>query len=159
MATVNETGKTGRLNVQTVSLLLILIVVVVVSGWALVTVSHTFEIPPSDFVTLPTDPLSRTGTVTVFSSVTPIVENGITVGVKGYLQTNSGQPVSGAQVYAHYYLQNAYRTQVGTTDSNGYFEIHFPMNWTGWLPLTMTYFGDSQHEGLQEIFSLPGENL
>ncbi|HUK50304.1 MAG TPA: hypothetical protein VLV18_04655, partial [Terriglobales bacterium] len=63
------------------------------------------------------------------------------------------------QVYVHYYLESAYRTQVGTTDSNGYFEIHFPMNWTGWLPLTMTYFGDNQHEGLQQIFSLPGENL
>jgi uncharacterized GH25 family protein len=95
----------------------------------------------------------------MFTSVTSIVQNGVTVGVTGYLQTASGQPISGAQVYVHYYLESAYRTQVGTTDANGYFEIHFPMNWTGWLPLTMTYFGDNQHEGLQQVFSLPGENL
>jgi len=125
----------------------------------MVTVSHAFQIQPSDFVTLPSTHLSRSGTVTVFASVTPIVQNGLAVGVEGYLQTASGQPVAGAQVYAQYYLENAYRTQVGTTDSNGYFQINFPMNWTGWLPLTMTYFGDSQHEGLQQAVSLPGENL
>jgi hypothetical protein len=97
--------------------------------------------------------------VTVLTSVTPIVQNGVTVGVEGYLETSSGQPVSGAQVYAQYYLQNAYRTQVGTTDANGYFQINFPMNWTGWLPLTLTYFGDNQHMGLQQVTSLPGEAL
>lgn len=97
--------------------------------------------------------------MTVFASVTPIVQNGLAVGVEGYLQTASGQPVIGAQVYVRYYLQNAYRIQVGTTDANGYFEIHFPMNWTGWLPLTITYFGDNQHEGLQQTLSLPGEAL
>jgi hypothetical protein len=159
MAKVDETGRRGPLNLKAISILAVVLVSVVVSGWALVLVSRTFQIPPSDFVTLPSTPLSRTGTVTVFASLVPIVQNGVTVGVKGYLQTASGQPVSGAQVYVQYYLQNAYRVQVGTTDGNGYFEIHFPMNWTGWLPLTIAYFGDSQHEGLQQLVSLPGENL
>jgi hypothetical protein len=159
MANVSETGKGDPLKLKSVSILVIVLVSVVISGYALVTVSRAFQIPPSDFVTMPTTPLSRTGTVTVFASVTPIVQNGVTVGFKGYLQTASGQPVTGAQVYAQYYLESAYRTQVTTTDSNGYFEIYFPMNWTGWLPLTVTYFGDTQHEGLQQIFSLSGENL
>ena len=159
MTKADEVGGRRPLNAKSMSMLVVVLVTVLVSGWALVTVSHAFEIPPSDFVTFPSTPLSRTGTVTVFTSVVPIVQNGVTVGVEGYLQTTSGQPVAGAQVYAQYYLQNAYRNQVGTTDSNGYFEIHFPMNWTGWLPLTLTYFGDSQHEGLQQLFSLPGENL
>ena len=159
MAKVDEAGKRRSLNLRAVSMLVVVLVTIVVSGWALVAVSRAFQIPPSDFVTLPTTPMSRAGIVTVLTSVAPIVQNGITVGVKGYLQTASGQPVAGAQVYAQYYLQNAYRIQAGTTDANGYFEIHFPMNWTGWLPLTITYFGDSQHEGLQQLVSLPGESL
>ena len=101
MATVDVTGRRGPLNSKTVLVLLVLAVSIVASGWALVTVSRTFRIPPSDFVTLPTTPISKTGTVTVFTSVTPIVQNGMTVGVTGYLQTASGQPVSGAQVYVH----------------------------------------------------------
>jgi hypothetical protein len=159
MAKVEEAGGRRPLNRKSIFMLVVVLVCVVASGWALVTVSHAFQILPSDFVTFPSTPLSRTGTVTVFTSVVPIVQNGVTVGVEGYLQTASGQPVTGAQVYAQYYLESAYRNQVGTTDSNGYFEIHFPMNWTGWLPLTLTYFGDSQHEGLQQLVSLPGENL
>lgn len=154
-----ELGKASRFNMKNVSILALILLAVIISGWALVTVSRAFQIPPSDFVTMPITPLSRSGSVTKLNSVTPIIQNGVTVGVSGYLQTVSGQAVSGAQVYAHYYLEAAYRTQVTTTDANGYFEIHFPMNWTGWLPLTLTYFGDSQHEGLQQVFSLPGENL
>ncbi|HUK28886.1 MAG TPA: hypothetical protein VLV31_10715 [Candidatus Acidoferrales bacterium] len=154
-----ELGKASRFNMKNVSILALILLAVIISGWALVTVSRAFQIPPSDFVTMPITPLSRSGSVTKLNSVTPIIQNGVTVGVSGYLQTVSGQAVSGAQVYAHYYLEATYRTQVTTTDANGYFEIHFPMNWTGWLPLTLTYFGDSQHEGLQQVFSLPGENL
>ena len=159
MANESETGKASRFNMKNVSILALILLAVIISGWALVTVSRAFQIPPSDFVTMPITPLSRSGSVTKLNSVTPIIQNGVTVGVSGYLQTVSGQAVSGAQVYAHYYLEATYRTQVTTTDANGYFEIHFPMNWTGWLPLTLTYFGDSQHEGLQQVFSLPGENL
>jgi hypothetical protein len=33
------------------------------------------------------------------------------------------------------------------------------MNWTGWLLLTLTYFGDEQHQGLEQQFSVSGENL
>ena len=87
------------------------------------------------------------------------MQGSVAMGVKGYLVTPSGQPVAGASVYVQYYLQGAYRTQVGTTDQNGYFEIHFPMNWTGWLPLTMIYFGDAQHQGVRQTVSLAGENL
>jgi len=159
MAKEPETGKASRFNTKNVSILALVLLAVILSGWALVTVSRAFQIPPSDFVTMPTSPLSKSGQVTKLNSVTPIIQNGVTVGVTGYLQTTSGQAVSGAQVYAQYYLEGAYRTQVATTDVNGYFEIHFPMNWTGWLPLTLAYFGDAQHEGLQQIFSLPGENL
>jgi len=88
-----------------------------------------------------------------------IVDNNLAMGVQGYLMTPSGQAVAGASVYVQYYLEGSYRTQVGTTDSNGFFQIHFPMDWTGWLPLTVVYFGDTQHQGIQQVFSLPGENL
>ena len=159
MANEAETGMGSRFNAKNVSILAVILLAVIVSGWALVTVSRAFQIPPSDFVTMPTTPLSRSGAVTKLVSVVSIVQNGVTVGVTGYLQSASGQAVSGAQVYAQYYLEGAYRTQVTTTDANGYFEIHFPMNWTGWLPLTLVYFGNGQHEGIQQIFSLPGEPL
>jgi len=81
------------------------------------------------------------------------------MGVSGYVDAISGQPVVGAEVYVQYYLNGGYQTQVSTTDQNGYFEIHFPMNWTGSLPVTFTYFGDDQHQGLILSSSLPGENL
>lgn len=125
----------------------------------MVTVSDTFEIRSSDFVTLPTTPISKTGQIVAFQDVSTIMENNLAVGVQGYLETSSGQPVVGASVYVQYYFEENYRNQVGVTDSNGFFQIHFPMNWTGWLPLTITYFGDNQHQGLQQIVSLPGETL
>jgi hypothetical protein len=132
---------------------------VVLTAFALVTVSRTFEIRPSDFVAMPTTPVSKTGTVVLLSSVSPIVENNLAVGVQGYLTTESGQPIIGASVYVQYYLEGSYRTQVGVTDANGFFQIHFPINWTGWLPLTIVYFGDTQHQGVQRLVALPGENL
>lgn len=148
-----------RLNRETILLGLVVLVLVILTASALVTVSRTFEIRPSNFVTMPTTPVSKTGTVVLLSSVTTITENNLAVGVQGYLMTASGQPVPGASVYVQYYLEGSYRTQVGVTDSNGFFQIHFPMNWTGWLPLTVVYFGDTQHQGVQQIVSLPGENL
>jgi hypothetical protein len=138
---------------------LVIAVLIVLSAFTLVTVSKTFQIPPSDFVTLPSTPVSNTGEVVVLDAVSPIVENSLAVGVQGYLKTASGQPVAGAKVYVQYYLEGAYRTQVGITDSNGFFQIRFPINWTGWLPLTVVYYGDGQHQGLQQVVSLPGENL
>jgi hypothetical protein len=148
-----------RPNKQTIFLWLIVVVLVVLSAVAMVTVSRTFELRPSDFVTMPTTPISRTGTVVVFNSVSTISENNLAVGVQGYLMTSSGQPVAGASVYVRYYLEGSYRTQVATTDSNGFFQIHFPINWTGWLQMTIVYFGDTQHQGVQQLFTLPGENL
>jgi hypothetical protein len=144
---------------QTILIGVVIAVLVVLTALTMVTVSRTFEVRPSDFVTLPTTSVSKTGEVVTFNSVSSMVQNNLAAGVQGYLETSSGQPVVGANVYAEYYFEGAYRTQVGVTDSNGFFQIHFPMNWTGWLPLTMVYFGDSQHQGLQQIFSLPGESL
>jgi len=136
-----------------------IVVVIAITAFAMVTVSHTFEIRSSDFVTLPTVSISKTGQIVAFQDVSTIMENNLAVGVQGYLETSTGQPVVGASVYVQYYFEENYRNQVGVTDSNGFFQIHFPMNWTGWLPLTIIYFGDSQHQGLQQIVSLPGENL
>jgi len=158
MAKVDEAEKRGRVNPKIVVIALILLVSVIVSGAALVTVSRAFRIPPSDFVSMPTTPMSKTGEIVVFASVAPVERSGAAVGVQGYLESSSGQPVADANVYVQYYLEGSYRTQVGTTDANGYFQIQFPMNWTGWLPLTMIYFGDAQHQGLQQVVSLPGEN-
>jgi hypothetical protein len=154
-----EQTKHGRLNIRGLAALVIIVVLVVVSAWALVTVGRTSELPSSEFVTLPASPLSNRGEVVTFTSVTGIAQKGISVGVKGYLETTSGQPVVGAKVYVQYYLDANYRTQAGVTDGNGYFEIHFPMNWTGWLPVTLTYFGDDQHQGTTAAFSVSGENL
>jgi hypothetical protein len=108
---------------------------------------------------MPTAPISKSGAVVSLSSVSPIIENNLAVGVQGYLMTVSGQPVAGASVYVQYFLEGSLRTQVGVTDFTGFFQIRFPMNWTGWLPLTMVYFGDTQHQGVQQLVSLPGENL
>jgi hypothetical protein len=139
--------------------LLVLVILVLMSAWALVTISNISQIPPSTFVTLPTTPLSNRGQTVTLVSINAISQKGVAVGVKGYLDTTSGQPVAGAKVYVQYYLNGAYQTQVSTTDQNGYFEIHFPMNWDGSLPVTFTYFGDGQHQGLKLNSSLPGEGL
>jgi len=147
-----------RPRVQGALLLLIVVILVVLAGWALVTVGGRSQIPSSDFVKLPTTPLSFKGEKVVFVSVSNIDQNGLAVGVDGYLKTASGAPVSGAMVYMTYYLQGSYRTQVATTDQNGYFEAGFPMNWTGGLPLTLTYFGDDQHQGLTQTFIIPGDS-
>lgn len=160
MAVKNDAGPRKKLTAQTITILLILLVSIVVAGWALVTVSTTSDVPVSDFVTLPTAQLSTSGGQTMFVSISAIGQRGgVAVGVKGYLQFASGSPVAGAKIYMTYYLRGAYRTQVATTDQNGYFQARFPMNWTGWLPITLTYFGDNQHQGLAQVFSVSGENL
>jgi len=158
LANIGELGK-GRVTRQNILIGIVIVVLVVLSALAMVTVSRTFEILPSDFVKMPTTAISKAGTVVLITSVSPVDENNLAVGVQGYLMTTSGQPVAGASVYVQYYLEGTYRTQVGMTNSNGFFQIHFPMNWTGWLPLTMVYFGDTQHQGVQQVVSLPGENL
>jgi hypothetical protein len=160
MASNDEAEQTRRrgLPVKGLIALIIIVVLVIVSGWALVTVGTT-QLRPSEFVTLPASPLSNKGQVVIFASVSPITEKGVAVGVKGYLETASGQPISGAMVYAQYYLEFNYRTQAVSTGDNGYFEIHFPMNWTGWLPVTLTYFGDNQYQGVTAVYSLSGESL
>ena len=155
----NEAERRKRPSVKNVIAVLVILIAVILTAWALVTVSNASQVRPSNFVALPTTPLSKTGQSVMLTSVSPVGQNGVAVGVKGFLETSSGQPVVGAKVYAHYYLQGEYRTQVTTTDKNGYFEILFPMNWTGWLTLTLTYFGDGQHQGLAVIFSVSGENL
>jgi len=149
----------GLLNKQTVLIGLVVVVLVVLSAYAMVTVARTFEIRPSDFVTLPTTPVSKSGEVVTLVAVSPVVENNLAVGVQGYLQSPSGQPVAEASVYVQYYFEGSYRAQIAVTDSSGFFQIRFPMNWTGFLPLTIVYFGDSQHQGLHQLVSLPGENL
>lgn len=139
MATKDDAEPKKRLTAQTIMILLIVVVSIVVAGWALVTVSTTSDVPVSDFVTLPTAQLSTTGDQTKFVSISAVGQRGgVAVGVKGYLQTLSGAPVAGAKVYMTYYLRGAYRTQVATTDQNGYFQARFPMNWTGWLPCQPT---------------------
>jgi len=158
LANIGEVGK-GHLTRQNILIGIVIVVLVVFSAFAMVTVSRTFEILPSDFVKMPTTAISKAGAVVLITSVSPVDESNLAVGVQGYLLTASGQPVAGASVYVQYYLEGAYRTQVGMTDSNGFFQIRFPMNWTGWLPLTMVYFGDTQHQGVQQVVSLPGENL
>ena len=152
--------KKKRFKVQTILLLLIVVISITVAGWALVTVSTASDVPSSNFVTLPTQPLSTNGGQTKFVLVSAIGQHGgVAVGVKGYLQIISGTPVAGAKVYMTYYLRGDYRTQVANTDQNGSFVARFPMNWTGWLPITLTYFGDDQHQGLTQVFSVSGENL
>ena len=142
---------------QSIILLLIIAISVVVAGWVLVVVSTNFAIPPRDFVALPNTPLSTQGSKVFFAPATPIFQSGLAVGVKGRLLTSTGSPVAGAQVYMTYYLEGAYRTQVATTNQDGSFEAQFPMNWTGWLPLTLTYFGDGQHQGIRQVVNVSGE--
>lgn len=159
MASQDEAERSRIPRNQSLVLILIVVISVALGGWALVTVSTTSQVPSSDFVSLPTTPLSDKGDVVRFVNVSAIGERGVAVGLKGYLQTSSGKPVAGATVYMTYYLQGAYRNQAVTTGQNGYFEARFPMNWTGWLPLTLVYFGDDQHQGLKQVFSVSGENL
>jgi len=156
--TMEEQSNTKRkVRVQPLALIAV-VLVIIITGWALVTVSSTLP-PPSDFVVLPSTPLIKSGIAVTFSNVTPVMVNGVANGISGYLLTDSGTPMSGATVYITYYFQNAYRTERATTDQTGYFSEHFPMNWTGSLPLTLIYFGDSQHRGFQQIVSLAGETL
>jgi len=154
-----EQQSDARRSVPLRSLALVaLVIVIVITGWALVTVSSTLP-PPSDFVVLPNTPYSKSGVAVTFSNVSPTVANGVSNGVSGYLVTISGSPVSGATVYMTYFFQGSYRTERATTDQTGYFIEHFPMNWTGSLPLTLVYFGDGQHKGVQQVVNVPGENL
>jgi hypothetical protein len=144
--------------------LLILVILVIMSAWSLATISKIGQIwllgvPASTVVNLPTTPLSNHGQPVMLVSIGTISQKGLAVGVNGYLDTASGQPVVGAKIYVQYYLNGAYQTQVSTTDQNGYFEIHFLMNWDGSLPVTFTYFGDDQHQGLRLNSSLTGENI
>ena len=155
----NEAERSKRPGIQTIIMGLVVVFSVVIAGWVLVTVSTASQVPSSDFVTLPTTPLSNKGDRVAFVQVSAVADRGVAVGVKGYLKTTSGNQVTGATVYVTYYLQGAYRTQAATTDQNGYFEFHFPMNWTGWLPVTLTYFGDESHQGLTQTFSVSSENL
>lgn len=141
------------------SLVLVAVVlVIIITGWALVTVSSTLP-PPSEFVVLPNTPLSKSGVAVAFAKISPIMANGVANGISGYLLAASGAPVSGATVYMTYIFQGSYRTERAITDQTGYFVEHFPMNWTGSLPLTLIYFGDSQYKGVQQVVSVAGENL
>jgi len=135
----------------------VIVISLTVAAWIIVTVSSTFQIADSDFISLPNTPVSSRGTEVRFEQVNGMVEKGLIIGVKGYLRTTSGQPVAGATVYMTYYLQGSYRTQSAVTDQNGYFEKIFPMNWTGWLQVTLTYYGDDSHRGLSQVFSVTGE--
>lgn len=146
-----------RPSVTSIVSLFILVILVALSALALVTVSNITQIPPSTFVNLPTTPLSNHGETATLVSIGTVYQKGVAVGVKGYLETASGQPVAGANIYVQYFFNGGYQTQVGTTGQNGYFEIHFPVNWTGSLPVTFTYFGDGQHQGFTLRSSLPGE--
>lgn len=157
MAKNSEAERQKRISYQSVLMIVVVVISIIVAGWTLVTVSTTSQVPSSDFVTLPNQPLSNKGDLVRFVGVTAISQKGVAVGVKGYLRTASGAPVSGATLYLTYFLDFSYRTQVITTDQNGYFQVYFPMNWTGWLPLTGIYFGDAQHQGLKQDFSVPGE--
>ena len=134
------------------------VLVIIITAWALVTVSSTLP-PPAAFVVLPNTPLTKSGVAVAFANISPLMANGVANGISGYLLTASGTPVSGATVYVTYYFQGSYRTESATTDQTGYFAEHFPMNWTGSLPLTLIYFGDSQYKGIQQVASVAGENL
>lgn len=160
VTTEKQLGPTyGKVNFRSATLIIVVVLAIVVSAWSLVTVSSTFQTPSSDFVTLPNSSLSKSGVVTSFTNIAPIAKGSVVVGVSGYLTSASGSPIVGASVYMTYYFEGSYRTQVAITDQNGYFQEHFPMNWTGWLPLTVTYFGDVQHRGFSQVASVSGENL
>ena len=153
----NEAERKGKPRVQTIVLVLAFVTVMVLAGWGVVSIATAGQIAPSNFVSLPTTALSVKGISITFVNVTAVFHEGMAVGVKGYLITSSGTPVEGAVAYMTYY-DNAYRTLAATTDQNGYFEAQFPINWTGWLPLTLTYFGDDHHQGLKETFNVYGQS-
>jgi hypothetical protein len=159
--TSENQSNSGRTRAQFIAFILLAVICIAVAGVTLAIVSSTFQWKASDFTVLPPNSLSTSGTAVTFVNVQPIThsKHDVAVGVQGYLQTGSGSPVAGAQVYLTYFFEGAYRTQVATTDQNGYFQITFPMNWTGWLPITVTYFGDSQHRGLTRVLSVAGESL
>lgn len=157
MAMEQQSSAKRSASVQSLALVAV-VLVIIMTGWALVTVSSTLP-PPSDFVVLPSTPLIKTGVAVSFANISPLVTNGVANGISAYLLTASGAPVSGATVYITYYFQGSYRTERTTTDQTGYFAEHFPMNWTGSLPLTLTYFGDSQNKGIHQVVSVAGENL
>jgi len=159
--TSENRSNSSQARTYSIAFILLAVICIAIAGAVLVTVSNTFQWKSSDFTTLPTTSLSTTGAAVTFVNVGPIThsKHAVAVGVEGYLETGSGSPVVGVQVYLTYYFEGAYRTQVATTDQNGYFQATFPMNWTGWLPLTVTYFGDSQHRGLTRIESVAGESL
>jgi len=160
MSTGNQTtAARSRVNYQSLGLIAIVTLAIVASGWALVVISTFSQVQSSDFVTLPTNSLSTSGAIVTFSKVSAVAGRGMAVGVKGYLLTSIGGPVAGANVYVTYYFQGSYRTRVGVTDANGYFEVPLNMNWTGWLPVTLTYFGDGEHRGFTQVASVLGENL
>jgi hypothetical protein len=152
-------AKRQRVDYQSIALVTVVVVFIILSGWALVVVSTTFSAPQSDFVTMPNTPPSKSGADVIFSNVSPVADGNVAAGVRGYLLTRAGSSIAGASVYISYYFQGSYRTQVAVTDQNGLFQVQFPMNWTGWLPLTLTYFGDAQHRGLTQVVSVSGENL
>ncbi len=149
--------KSRKPRVQSILILLIVLIIIGMTAWVLATVATGSQIPPSDFVAMPTTPFSTAGDKVQFTSVSDIAQNGLAAGVQGYLKTVSGAPVSAGTVYVTYYADGSYRTQVTTTDQNGHFVFHFPVNWTGWLPVTLTYFGDNQHQGLRQGFQVAGE--
>jgi hypothetical protein len=159
--TSENQSTSSRARTYSIAFILLAVICIAIAGGVLVIVSNTFQWKSSDFTTLPTASISTTGAAVTFVNVGPIThsKHAVAVGVEGYLETGSGSPVVGAQVYLTYYFEGAYRTQVATTDQNGYFQVTFPMNWTGWLPLTVTYFGDSQHRGLTRVESVAGESL
>ena len=151
-------AKHGRMNLQSLGLMGVALLAILLTGLVLVTVSSTLP-PPSDFVSLPDTPMSKSGLGVTFTNISPLIMNGVAVGVSGNLVAGSGNPVAGATVYMTYYFQGSYRTEMATTDQNGYFSEHFPMNWTGSLPLTLTYFGDNQYRGIRQVVTVEGENL
>jgi hypothetical protein len=157
MAKNDDAERQRRTSYQSVLMIAVIVISIIGAGWILVTVSTASQVPSSDFVTLPNRALSNKGDLVKFVGLTAISQKGVAVGVKGYLRTASGAPVAGATIYLTYFLDFSYRTQVTTTDQNGYFQVYFPMNWTGWLPLNATYFGDDQHQGQKQDFSISGE--
>lgn len=173
--------RTRKPRLQAILLGFLLVFLVVNSGLVISITAGANDIPTFDFVSLPTTSSSSKGIATMFANVATVYHAGVARGIKGYLKTASGTPVAGARVYttyldefAHeitrnradsyevdttYFYEFAYRTQATTTTQNGFFEVLFPMNWTGRLPLTLIYFGGTEHQGLKQVFSLRGEHL
>jgi len=77
MANVNEPEHKRQLSIKTALIAAIILLSVIASGYALVTVSRTFQIRPSDFVTMPAENVSKTGEVVVLSSVAPVMQGSV----------------------------------------------------------------------------------